>query len=285
MTDIASSTTYLMAVPEQFDANFAALQGKVYRVQVWKDSSLLAEVQPVDVNNRIALIFPGGQMAGEDISLMPGDDLNVKGWIRDAPYAETLQEFLVRARQKELLEKYPELGSNSGISRRRSLTCLVPEIHAQKPSSGGSGLENNYVRVDGVITRVWRYGNHAYIRLAVYDQHTPEIPGQVGNGGRPRREPHYLSVQFTQSQVDGRLIRIAGRGEAFVPGTLRPEDRIRVTGRFILRRYQETLRDFLGAAKRLDLAAQLTDGDRLLDEVRALYYQTAVEARKIVQFG
>ena len=92
-----------------------------------------------------------------------------------------------------------------------------------------------------------------------------------GNHGRERRIPHYVTVQFTNEQVDGRGVN------------LKIKDRIRVYGTLGSRVYSENLRSFLLSAHKADVLAILSDG-QAPDEVWIAYVQTCLVAHKLIQY-
>ncbi len=223
---------------------------------------------PNQVDPRLTLRLPGGQVGGRDVSLLKGDALHITGYLDDLPQWETLRDFLLKAREEELVKRIPELLAASSAQVKRSVTCVVPEtLELLDPARFSPA---SFARVDGVVARVWEYGGHLFLRLAVYDRHTASTPA-AGNHGRERRTPHYVTVQFLDQRVDGRAV------------ILKLKDRIRVSGSLGSRIYSENLRSFLIAAHQASVLANLSDG-QAPDEVWAAYAQTCLVAQKLIQY-
>ena len=257
--------------PERFDANQAALAGQVTRIwarggDVFARLEALEPAESPEQFPRITLRLPGGLVGGREVSLLKGDRLRLSGYLADLPQDEGLRDFLRRAERLDLLERHPELAGLDGRARR-TLTCLVPE--SLEP------LENlpplNSVRLEGVVARAWEYDGQRFARLAVYDAHTAVTAAQPGKDGRPRRIPHYLSVLFPGGQVNGR------------PVSVRPKDRLRVSGCLVDRPYSEDLRSFLLDAHLADALASLPDSD-LIADLRIRRSSACVVVQTLVQF-
>jgi hypothetical protein len=272
-----------LTTSERFDANQVEIYGLV--TKIWARSSgdvfarvTIGEISEPDEDNlearsldsRLTLQLPMGQVNGQDISLFKGDALHLTGYLSDLTQWETLRDFLLKARQVSLSERIPELAPALGAQVKRILTCVIPEnLEILDPKIGQITLQST-ARLEGVVARVWEYGGHLFTRLAVYDQHTltSHMPG---NHGRERRIPHYVTVQFTNEQVDGRGVN------------LKPKDRIRVSGTLGCRVYSENLRTFLISAHKADVLAHLSDG-QAPDEVWTAYVQTCLVAHKLIQY-
>jgi hypothetical protein len=268
---------------ERFDANQVELVGLVTKIWARSSGDIFArvttggpslpdEVDPLGraFDFRLTLCLPLGQVNGQDISLAKGDALHVSGYLSDLTQWESLGEFLLKARKEGLFERIPELAPAMSVQVKRVLTCLIPEtLELSGQQNREINLRSN-ARLEGVVARVWVYGGHLFTRLAVYDQHTT-LTSLPGNHGRPRRVPHYLTVQFPQGRVNGREV------------SLRPRDRIRVSGPLGSRVYSESLRTFLISARKADLLAHLSDG-QAPDSVWAAYVQTCLVAHQLVQY-
>lgn len=262
---------------EKFDLNWATVNGEILRIRPWQDNLVLVYLQETSSAPDaplLTLALPNGQVNGQDISAMVGDQIRVTGWLQDWPYTESLAQFLSRSRRPNL---HKEL-SLPDIHIQRALTCIVPEESARLEDDEDipADAQTNFARVEGSIARTWEYGGHKYCRVIVFDRHT-----QLKDDGK--RQPHYLSIQFTGGMVGGRPIQIsskAGTKNALCPGT-----RIRVSGRLIHRLYFENLRDYLNDAKRVDLLSNMPDADRVNADVRVRYVQVMLEARSLMQFA
>jgi len=268
--------------PERFDGNQVELTGLV--TKIWARSTgdvfvrlSIGEVsqdegssEPGTLDARLTLQLPNGQVNGQDISLLKGDVLHVNGYLSDITQWETLRDFLLKARQISLLERIPELSQGLDAQVKRMLTCVIPETLEVMHEKASPITLQSTARMEGVVARIWEYGGHLFVRLAVYDHHSFGT-GTPGNHGRERRIPNYVTVQFTNEQVDGRGVN------------LKIKDRIRVYGILGSRVYSENLRSFLLSAHKADVLAILSDG-QAPDEVWIAYVQTCLVAHKMIQY-
>jgi primosomal replication protein N len=276
-------STFTMTTPERFDANQVELVGLVTKIWARSSGDVFARLSlgepplPEDADPqgracdpRMTVLLPGGQVNGRDISLQKGDALLIEGFLSDMTLWESLGDFLLKARQAGLYERIPELAPAMGVQVKRIATCVIPEALEVLDPQKREVKPHSNARLEGVVARVWVYGGHLFARLAVYDVHT-QLAGQMGNHGRQRRIPHYLTVQFSNEQVDGRSV------------SLKPRDRIRVVGQLGARVYSENLRTFLISARKADLLAHLSDG-QAPDVVWTAYVQTCLVAQQMIQY-
>ena len=258
--------------PERFDANQAVLAGQVTRIWA-RGGDVFARLEttepalPAEAAEapRVTLRLPGGLAGGQEVSLLKGDRLRLSGHLADLPQDEGLRDFLRRAERLDLLERHPELAALNGKARR-TLTCLVPESLERIDAP----LALNTVRLEGVVARAWEYDGQRFARLAIYDAHTA-VTAQPGKDGRPRRIPHYISVLFPGGQLNGR------------PVSVRPKERLRVSGCLVDRPYSEDLRSFLLDAHLADQLASLPDSD-LIADLRIRRSSACVVVQTLVQF-
>lgn len=275
---MTTSPALPVSTPERFDVNQVEFTGVV--TKIWSRSNGdvyariafgdLASEEEEDTSPRLTLRLPQGQVQREDISLLKGDVLRVSGYLGDTTQWETLRDFLLKAREPDLIEKIPELAPASGAQVKRVVTCVTPEALEVLSVKMTEMPVQNIARLEGVVARVWEFGGHLFARVAVYDRYTETTP-HPGNHGRTRRIPHYVTVQFPHEQVDGRGVNI------------KPKDRIRVSGGLGSRVYSENLRSFLLNAQKGDVLATLSDG-QAPDEVWTAYVQTCLVAQKLIQF-
>jgi primosomal replication protein N len=269
--------------PERFDCNQVELVGFVTKIWARSTGDIFTRLtigedsgdekdQPASdaVDAHLTLLLQGGQVKGKDISLIKGDVVQVNGYLHDMAQWETLADFLLKARQMSLMERIPELSKAMDACVKRILTCVIPDSLEVLVSGTTQVNLRCLARLEGVVAKVWEYGGHLFARLAVYDQHTLTT-NMPGNNGRLRRTPHYVTVQFTNGQVDGRAVH------------LKPKDRIRVTGTLGNRVYSENLRTFLISAHKADALANLSDG-QAPDDVWTVYVQTCLVAQKMIQY-
>ena len=272
-----------VTTPERFDGNQVDLIGLVTKIwarstgdvfarlatrEVSEDEEDNPELRAIDTH--LTLQLPNGQVGGQDISLLKGDVLHVAGYLSDITQWETLRDFLLKARELDLVERIPELAAAMDAEVKRILTCVIPETLEVLEVKAGQFTARSTARLEGVVARVWEYGGHLFVRLAVYDRHTLTT-ATPGNNGRRRRIPHYATVQFLNEQVDGRGVN------------LKPRDRIRVSGLLGSRVYSESLRTFLISAHKADVLANLSDG-QAPDDVWTAYAQTCLVAQKMIQY-
>ena len=289
--------------PEIFDANTAEVRGKVYKIWPGAKGSVMARIEidhdilpegvEFDENSnendsvpRLTLEFPDGKVGGKDISLMVGDRVVAMGYINNPPYYESLKKFLNRAKRPHLLQEIAQLEAIKNITIKREMCTLAVTDLAFIDTEAEIDDDPNSVNIEGMVSAIWEYGKSLYVRVACYDENTRIMDETGGKGGRPRRQAHFVTVQFTDGMVNGRKITMIGSGVNGKPGGLRGGMRIRVSGKFIYRVYFESLKDFLTHARKLDV---LSDGfpnaDTLPDKTRAVYIQSAIEAQSIIMFA
>lgn len=269
--------------PERFDGNQIEFTGIVTKIWARSSSDVFAsdifarisigqtsDEEEDNTNARLTLRLPNGQVNGQDISLLKGDIVHVMGYLSDLTQWESLRDFLLKAREPDLVEKIPELSMAADAQVRRVATCVMPESLEVLGMKLGELLFQSTARLEGVVARVWEYGGHLFARVAVYDRHT-QTTSAPGNNGRPRRIPHYVTVQFLNEQVDGRGVNI------------KTKDRIRVSGMLGSRVFSENLRSFLLSAQKANVLANLSDG-QAPDDVWTSYAQTCLVAQKLIQF-
>ncbi len=260
-----------MLANERFDLNSATINGVVQKVRPFgHDGTIMVHLE----RPRAAIALPGSSRMSSDgdFSLAAGDALSATGWLKDMRFEEGLGSFLARAERLDLLEKYPGLAAIKNKTVARSLTALIPESEFAVEADEQDDPDN-YVRVEGLVARSWTYSRHAYARLAVYDRYEKDLAETQSQDGKlPRRKAHYVTVQFTDGEVDGRKV------------SLKPKMRLRVSGRLTTRVYSETLREWLNRAKLAEFIQSFENPD-LLGSVRARYGQVVVEARGLIVFN
>ena len=279
---LINQVLFPVSTPERFDGNQVELTGLVTKIWARSSGDVFARLsigeatqeegnsKPGMLDARLTLQLPNGQVNGQDISLLKGDVLHVTGYLRDMTQWETLRDFLLKARQVSLLERVPELSQALDAQVKRMVTCVIPEcLEVLNVKENPITLQST-ARLEGNVARIWEYGGHLFVRLAVYD-HRSLGTGMPGNHGRERRIPHYVTVQFTHEQVDGRGVN------------LKTKDRIRVFGTLGSRVYSENLRSFLLSAHKADVLAILSDG-QAPDEVWIAYVQTCLVAHKLILY-
>ncbi len=252
---------------ERFDINRCIVGGLVQKIWDYEEDIFLRlAFQPGDGEKQryLTVRLPQGMVNGTLVSLQPGMNIRVSGYLADSPYIETLAEFLRDARKNGLLsrlnDKFQEVHLERVGTRLDALELefLAPD-HAYHPAD---------VQLQGIVTRLWESGVHLMARLAVYDPYTQVISGD-GKRGLPRRKPHYISVRFRGGKVGNQSI------------TLKKGVRIRLNGRLQIRFYRETLREVLVRSGNATLVGDL-EGIVDPDEVSAVRDSVLVEAHAAI---
>lgn len=263
--------------PERFDANQVALSGAITRIWA-RGSDVFARLdtgnstEADDLSeqvNRATLLFPGGRLSGQELSLLKGDCLRLAGYLVDLTQSENLQDFLRKAEKLELLDElrsYDIPETALAAHARRATTCVISENLEHLSAA----VALNSVCLEGVIAKVWDFDRHRFARLAVYDRNTATT-GQEGKNGRPRRIPHYVTIQFPDGQVSGR------------PVSLKAKDRIRASGYLVDRPYSEDLRNFLLDAHQAEILSKIPNSDDVAD-LRIRRSSACVVVQTLIQF-
>jgi hypothetical protein len=259
---------------EKFDLNQVQLSGVVLRAwsagpDILVRLALAAKPEESDAPDNqptsVVLRLPQGCVGGEAITILTGDHVLANGYLADAPYIESGQQFAERSR-KDLLETLPGLGA---VTTERVSTHMV--VTALDFLPGAPSQPVNAVTVEGVVSRAWEHRGQRFARLAVYDSQT-EADGRLGKNGRPWRKAHYVSVHFPDGRVDGRVVNV------------QQKDRLRVHGKLGERRYRETLATFLLRAGKIGMLSDVPNADTVR-EARVSRSATYVTAHALIQFS
>jgi hypothetical protein len=298
-TKKAAARKSMAYTPERFNANTTEIQGVVYKIwpsPMENDRTIFARVQldqtaeqkqakerPV----RITAAFRDGKVAGRPFNLLRGEHIQISGYMADFDRWETLENFLAKCKRRDLLDEQPKLAAIAGKAKlKRPMTCLVP---TEKDSLGGLSKSEfkdlvwdnaNSAVLEGVVVSNWTYTQHGFIRLAVYDRYT-EVLKEDPN--RPRRKPHYITVQLTDGKIGDIEIQLLGKRGKPKQNSIRIGDRIAVQGRFTQRAQWDNLRNFIIKARQAAVLAELPDTDRY-SEIRFSSPMTVVEAQWFVQY-
>jgi hypothetical protein len=293
-TAMRSSLTY---TPERFNANKAEIQGIVYKIWPSPDESdrtIFARLQVDEETNeqgaghpaRLTLAFLDGKVAGRPFNLLRGEHIQVNGYMVDYDRPETLEAFIAKCQRRDLLEEQPELAKIASASVKRPMTCLIP---TEKDSLDGLPKteyhdlvwdHSNTALLEGVVVSTWDYAQHKFIRLAVYDRNTTVLQEK---GMRPRRRPHYVTIQLTNGKIGEVEIELMGKRSRPKPNAIRIGDRIGVQGRFTQQPQWDNLRSFIIRSGQAAVLAKLPDTDRY-SEIRFSSPMTVVEALWFVQY-
>ena len=283
--------------PERFHANTASVQGEVYKIwpsPIPGDRTIFARMQldqEAGQKNtkpaRITVAFRDGKVAGRPFNLLRGEHIQLSGYMIDLERWETLETFLSKCKRRDLIEEQPELAAIAGTAKlQRPMTCLIP---TEKDSLSGLSKtdykdlvwdKTNSALLEGVVASTWTYAEHGFIRLAVYDEHTEILKP---NGNRPKRKPHYITVQLTDGKIGNIAIELLGKNGKPKPNTIRKGDRIAIQGRYSQTAQWDNLRQFLIKSKNAAVLSKLPDTDRY-EKIRFSSPMTVVEALWFVQF-
>lgn len=266
---------------QRFDTNAVHITGVIRRVWEERSDVLVRLVVPQvlvshdprmgaqePVPFAISLRFPDGKpRSGDQVSLMDGLALDVRGTLAQSFHAQPLRSFLYNAHRINFYDDIPEqdaeeweklhfrrLGDELLVDEAR----IVPTLTArdrQPPQAEVSGVINDIVPPRGADS----YGTR--VRLAVYDTAT-KIIEPAHDGRFPRRRPHFVALLLPRGPFERVLEQ------------LRPKDRVRASGELVERLYVETLRDALMDAHAIHLLEHLRDHDAPADIVveRTAYY-------------
>jgi hypothetical protein len=295
--DTASVRKSMQHTPERFNTNTVSAQGIVYKI--WpspkpKDRTIFARVQLDQKDEqsntkpaRITVAFRNGKIAGRPFNLLRGEHIQISGYLVDMDRQETLENFLAKCKRRDLIEEQPKLAAIAGKANvRRPMTCIIP---TEKDSLDGltktdfndlAWDNTNSALLEGVVASVWTYMQHGFIRLAIYDEHTTILEE---NGNRPRRKPHYITVQLTDGKIGDIAIEFLGNNGKPKPNTIRRGDRIAVQGRFTQQAQWDNLRNFIIKSRHAAVLSELPDTDRY-SEIRFSSPMTVIEAQWFVQY-
>ena len=296
-TETATVRTSMQHTPERFHENKASVQGEVYKIwpsPVPGDRTIYARMQLDQENGqkdtkpaRITVAFLDGEVAGRPFNLLRGEHIQLSGYMADFDRSETLEVFLTKCKRRELLDEQPKLAAIAGKAKlQRPMTCLIP---TEKDSLNGLNKtdykdlvwdDTNSALLEGVVASVWTYAEHGFIRLAVYDEYTEILQA---NGNRPKRKPHYITVQLTDGKIGSIAIELLGKNGKPKPNTIRRGDRIAIQGRFSQTAQWDNLRQFIIKSKHAAVLSELPDTDRY-NEIRFSSPMTVVEALWFVQY-
>jgi hypothetical protein len=296
-TETATVRTLMQHAPERFHENKASVQGEVYKIwpsPVPGDRTIYARMQLDQENGqkdtkpaRITVAFLDGEVAGRPFNLLRGEHIQLSGYMADFDRSETLEVFLTKCKRRELLDEQPKLAAIAGKAKlQRPMTCLIP---TEKDSLNGLNKtdykdlvwdDTNSALLEGVVASVWTYAEHGFIRLAVYDEYTEILQA---NGNRPKRKPHYITVQLTDGKIGSIAIELLGKNGKPKPNTIRRGDRIAIQGRFSQTAQWDNLRQFIIKSKHAAVLSELPDTDRY-NEIRFSSPMTVVEALWFVQY-
>ena len=258
-------------MPEQFDINRCTVSGIVQKI--WdRDGDIFLRLAFKPEEDKplryLTARLPQGMVGGKLVSLQPGDKLRLFGYLVDAPYTETIREFLWDARKKDLQDELGEKLKDVRV-KRMGTRLDVLSLERLRPDASPGPAD---VSLQGVVAKTWNSSTHLMARLAVYDEHTEIISKNGnGNGNRPKRKPHYVTVRFPDSKAGEQEIKLAKR------------NRVRLAGSVQIRFYRETLREVLIRSKAADRIGDLDGIDP--SEIFAIRDTVNVTANSAIVLG
>ena len=249
---------------EQFDINRCIVGGAIQKI--WdRESDIFLRLaflpDPDKPLRYLTLRLPDGKIDGKLVSLQPGEKIRVSGYLVDAPYTETLAEFLRDARKDGLIDRLDNAEKFRQVRVKRVGTRL--DVLELERLTNAAELQAADVMVQGIAAKLWNSSRNLKVRLAIYDQYTDILtPGT--NGKRPRRKAHYLTAFFPDSKVGGKDVKIHKR------------NRIRLAGSLQIHFYRQTLREVLLRSGNATLIGEL---DAVIDPDQIFAIQDSVSMR------
>lgn len=236
---------------EQYDLNLVVASGVIG--SVWgKNNDVFARLalsqrgRLVENDDNFAsyvtLRFADGMIDGTPISIQPGDIVKIQGYLVHREYQETLRKFLDEANAMNFLQHVDSadlpswrsltLGRQNGLVNARSMSLL--DGNGNLINHFGEPIQEkslNRTQVEGIVARVWEYrhteGVDLFVRIAIYDEHTPIDSKRTGNFERPRRMAHYTTIRFSNGKTSsGAAIRLQTKMRIRVVGELRDKAQV-----------------------------------------------------------
>ncbi|MBI9044592.1 MAG: hypothetical protein JEZ06_08910 [Anaerolineaceae bacterium] len=231
------------------DINHVKVSGQINKI--WSNNEDVYVGLDLGDKSQATLMLKSGEVNGEMVTLMQGDEILVHGFVKDAPYFESLQKFLERS--KSNIPNVPD------VEIKRAMTVIVPESLESDPEE-----KTNIVRLEGTIVRSWRYDKDLFARIAIFDIRAQE----------QQTNAYYVTLKYTKNTVSNRKVTL---------DDLKEGSRIKVSGRILESRYQENLNKFLG---RTDVDLNMLKVEKATAErTWANYLQTVVEVGQMIQFS
>jgi len=285
---------------EQFDLNQIIATGVIH--SVWGNSGdVFARVglstrdlldEKDDTFTAYATLrFADGMVGGVPVTLQPGDILTVQGYLVHRNYTESLRKFLEDADAIHFLDSVDPkdlpawrtlaLERRNGIVNVLSMTFRTPDgeaaDHFGEPLASRDLSRSS---VEGIVSRAWEYRNEEgvdlFVRLAVYDPHTPVDAKSKGNFGRPRRLAHYVNIRFP-----------LGKTASGAPVHITQKMRIRVVGQLRDKAQVVTLREVLfktGSRAVIEMMQRVSDAERM-SEIKNQQESLHIRAQAVVVYS
>ena len=237
------------------------------------------------------LRFADGMVGGVPVTLQPGDILTIQGYLVHRNYTESLRKFLEDADAIRFLDSVDPtdlpawrglaLERRNGIVNVLAMTFRNPDgeatDHFGEPMASRDLSRSS---VEGIVSRAWEYrsdeGVDLFVRLAVYDPHTPVDAKNKGNFGRPRRLAHYVTVRFP-----------LGKTASGAPVHITQKTRIRVVGQLRDKAQVVTLREVLfktGSRAVIEMMQRVSDAERM-SEIKNQQESLHIRAEAVVVYS
>ncbi len=282
---------------ERFDMNSVFAQGVVQRL--WgRGGDVFARLRVPTGGGEsenftfITARFPDGRVAETPVTLSPGIEIKLGGFLTQTKFSESILKVLDAAGEREFLANIPAEDKDAWLRinflrRNAMLNVLAAEWVGAELRLGATDRFDEFphadelsgVSIEGVIASTWEYaydgGVHLFARLACYDAHTPKVKGKEDRFGRPRRKPHYVTIKLDNGKVDGFPVKLTKKMRVRVLGTL--EDQ---AGRTSLR---EQLLD-TGKGEIIELMARVPNADRL-SEIVSQQSSIHVKAKSLIVYS
>ena len=281
----------ILSRDEKFDLNRVVLAGAIHAV--WGSGSDVFARLGVSTRGNffeeedrytvyVTLRFADGMVCGQPITIQRGSTIKMRGYLTHRAYSETLRKFLDDAHAINFFDLVPadDLASWRAISFQRengvanvlemmTLTQQGELIQRFGFEDDGLVVQNhdghfqvaagNQAMIEGLVARMWEYPREdaidTFVRLAVYDEHTPVNPKREGNFGRVRRLAHYVNIRFPNGKTSsGSAVR------------LKQKMRVRVSGELHDKARPVTLREELlktGKPAVIEMMQRVQDGGRM----------------------
>lgn len=280
---------------ERFDMNSVFAQGVVQRL--WgRGGDVFARLRiPADSDSKkvtfITVRFPAGRVAETPVTLSAGIEIKLGGFLTQTKFNESILKALDAAGEREFLANVPADDKDAWLQinflrRNAMLNVLAAEWTEADLALGETdifaefeGETRSGIALEGVIASTWEYahdeGVHLFARLACYDKYAPQVTGKADRFGRPRRQPHYVTIKLENGRVDGFPVKLGKKMRVLVRGTLEDQGT-----RANLR---EQLLD-TGRSEVIELMSRLPNADRL-SEISSQQNSIHIAAKSLIVYS
>lgn len=225
---------------ENVHDNEATISGSVKKVVFQSGEVVLRLAQPLadGRENIVGVTIPGGRIEGTPVSLGQGDQVQVSGYLTDAPQRMPLSTILERMR----LPDRAQPGDDKLVVGHITTRLIARSF--ERVAAGHPPL--NVVRLGGVIHKFYPAKADTIVRLDIYDRHT-QVVEHNDRVGLPHRQAHHVSLRLIGGQaLDGHKPHLTARRQVVAVGALR---------QYL---YSESLKKILMRARQFN---RILDGD------------------------